>query len=55
MTQLRWRTTILLIGIIAAFLSMASYWNVSPAMAAVFLVLSLLLLLGVAFFGKRGV
>jgi hypothetical protein len=55
MTKFRWRTTILLIGIIAAFLSLASYWNVSPVMATGFLLLSLLLLIAVALFGKRGV
>jgi len=55
MKTLRWRTTMLLIGIIAAFLSLSSYWNSSPAYSATFLILALILLVGVALFGKRGV
>jgi hypothetical protein len=55
MNTFRWRTTIFLIGLIAAFLSLSAWYDFSPFASGLFLFVALFLLLGVMLFGKRGV
>jgi hypothetical protein len=55
MNTFRWRTTIFLIGLIAAFLSLSAWYRLTPLLSGLFVFLALFLLLGVMLFGKRGV
>ena len=55
MKQFRWSTTLLLIGMVAALISLTAFINFSPGVAGVIVLAAVLLFLVVLFFGKRGV